>query len=148
MQPDQPVPLLAAMRSLQSALDSYDRDAAEAMGVGRNDARALRFLAEKGPATPSALMVELGLTSGSVTALIDRLEREGFTKRRPKPDDRRSVVVELSERGMRALLDAVSPLNELAGKLTTRLPHERSGAVVKQLDDLTRLVDWAVRTGS
>lgn len=142
-----PNPLLKSMRSLQAALDTFDRDAAELLGLGRNDAAALRYLVEHGAATPSAIMVELGLTSGSVTALIDRLERAGFARRRPHERDRRSLVVEATAAGGTALDQATRPLADLTAKLATRLESERSCAVVRQLDDLTRLVDWAGRAG-
>ena len=142
------VPLLTAMRTLQSALDCFDRDAAEALGLGRSDAQALRFLVEHGPASPGALMVELGLTSGSVTALVDRLERAGFTRRRPHQRDRRSLTVEATEAGASALQAATRPLADLTCKLSTRLNGDRSGAVVRQLADLARLVDWAGRSSA
>ncbi|MPR09410.1 MarR family transcriptional regulator [Microvirga tunisiensis] len=44
------------------------------------------------------------LTSGSGTALLDRLERAGFIRRIPNPDDRRSLLVQLdSERAQGAV---------------------------------------------
>ena len=140
-----PAPLLTSMRALQAALDTYDRAAADAAGLGRNDALALRFLVEHGPASPGAIMIELGLTSGSVTALIDRLEKAGFARRRPHHRDRRSLVVEVSKAGRSAMAQAVRPLAELSAKLSARMQGERSSAVMRQLDDLTRLVDWAGR---
>lgn len=61
------------------------------------DLHALEHLEEAGPLTPRDLEVRLGLTSGAVTALIDRLERAGWTTRTPNPADRRSVFVDLSD---------------------------------------------------
>ena len=113
------------------------------MGLGRNDAAALRLLVEHGPATPAVIMAELALTSGSVTALIDRLEGAGFARRRPHESDRRSLVVEASEAGRSAYQQAVAPLGDLTAKLAARMQAERSGAVTRQLDDLARLVNWA-----
>lgn len=148
MSDPQPTPLLSAMRSLQSALDDFDREAAGSLGLGRNDARALRFLAERGAATPGTLMGNLNLTSGSVTALVDRLEKAGYARRRPHGRDRRVVLIEPTEAGARALAAASAPLCDLASKLSDRMQTERSGAVVRQLDDLTRMVDWAGRNSA
>lgn len=47
--------------------------------------------------TASELANGLGLTTGAVTGLIDRLEKAGLARRVPDPDDRRRVVVELLE---------------------------------------------------
>jgi DNA-binding MarR family transcriptional regulator len=61
------------------------------------DLHALEHLEASGALTPRELQQRLGLTSGAITALIDRLERVGWVARTPNPDDRRSVLVELSE---------------------------------------------------
>jgi DNA-binding MarR family transcriptional regulator len=44
------------------------------------------------------------LTSGTMTTRIDQLEERGLVKRKPDPDDRRSVRVSLTESGV-ALID-------------------------------------------
>lgn len=131
------------MRALQAALDRFDRQAAIRMGLGRNDAAALRLLVEQGPATPATIMAELAITSGSVTALLDRLERAGLAHRRPHESDRRSLVVEASEAGRGVCEQAFAPLGHLTGKLAARMDDARGQAVTRQLDNLSRLVNWA-----
>lgn len=56
---------------------------------------------------PSALCAVLGRTSGGMTLTIDRLERAGWLRRLPDPDDRRRVVVEATAEGL-ALAAAVN----------------------------------------
>ncbi|MEV0151925.1 MULTISPECIES: hypothetical protein [unclassified Nonomuraea] len=62
------------MRLMQAAVDSFDEAAADVLGVNRTDLRCLDILAQ-GPVTPSVLEPALGLTTGSVTAMLDRLEK-------------------------------------------------------------------------
>lgn len=86
----------ASVYELAHRLVELDRRAALATGLGPNDARILRHLAAGDPAvdhTPATIAKYLGISSASVTALIDRLEALGFVERRPNPKDRRSVVV-------------------------------------------------------
>lgn len=86
----------ASVYELADRLVELDRRAALATGLGPNDARILRHLAAGDPAvdhTPATIAKYLGISSASVTALIDRLEALGFVERRPNPKDRRSVVV-------------------------------------------------------
>jgi DNA-binding MarR family transcriptional regulator len=45
----------------------------------------------------------LGMTPASASALVDRMVQRGFVTRRSDPDDRRTVLVELSRRGQRIL---------------------------------------------
>jgi DNA-binding MarR family transcriptional regulator len=48
------------------------------------------------------------LSSGGTTARLDRLERLGLVRRRPDPDDRRAVLVGLTEQGVRSVDTAVA----------------------------------------
>lgn len=47
----------------------------------------------------SALMRSLSLTPGTVSVRIDRLVADGLVTREPDPEDRRSVIIRLTERG-------------------------------------------------
>jgi DNA-binding MarR family transcriptional regulator len=67
------------------------------MGLNPTDLKSAALLMEEGPMTASELANGLGLTTGAVTGLIDRLEKAGLARRVPDPDDRRRVVVELLE---------------------------------------------------
>ena len=50
--------------------------------------------------TPGALLKAAMVTSGAMTNRIDRLEAKGLVERRPGPDDRRSVQVQLTPRAL------------------------------------------------
>ncbi|MEL6436647.1 MAG: MarR family transcriptional regulator [Pseudomonadota bacterium] len=91
-----PNDLVAACRRLYGAIDKLDAEAAARVGVSRNDLRCLNLL-EKGPAKPTQIGTELGLTSGSVTALLDRLEKAELVERRPDHRDRRGVMIHPTE---------------------------------------------------
>lgn len=86
--------VVAASRAVYAAIDLVDATVAGQLGVHRSDLRCLNLL-EHGPRTPSEIGAALGLTSGAVTALLDRLERAGFARRVRAATDRRSVRVEL-----------------------------------------------------
>ncbi len=88
--------LIQACRRLHASIDELDHTIAEAVGLSRNDLRCLNLL-ENGPVSPRHIGEALGLSSGSVSALIDRLESSGFVVRRPDPDDRRGVKVEATQ---------------------------------------------------
>jgi DNA-binding MarR family transcriptional regulator len=54
--------------------------------------------------TPTALYEATMVTSGAMTARLDRLERAGLIARRPNPEDRRGTLVALTDKGL-ALVD-------------------------------------------
>jgi len=84
--------LIATCRELYQAIDRLDQQAADRVGVSRNDLRALNLL-EGGPRRAGHLAEVLGLTTGAVSTLIDRLEKRGLASRTRDPADRRAVLV-------------------------------------------------------
>jgi MarR family transcriptional regulator, organic hydroperoxide resistance regulator len=62
-------------------------------GLHVTDAECIDFLLEMGPSTAGALAKATRLTTGAITNVIDRLEKAGFVKRSPDPNDRRKVIV-------------------------------------------------------
>jgi len=99
--------VMNAGRQIHAAMDRLDGLISEALGVNRSDLRCLFHLITKGGATPGEIAAATGLTSGSVTALLDRLERQGLALRRQDCTDRRSVTIEIPlER--RAQIEAVT----------------------------------------
>jgi DNA-binding MarR family transcriptional regulator len=83
--------------------------------------------------TPSELTRHLMVTTGGMTAMIDRLERQGLVARRPNPDDRRGVLVRLTDEG-RAIVDAAMVDH-------TAAEHELvAGLSTAERDELARLL--------
>ncbi|HJF75976.1 MAG TPA: MarR family transcriptional regulator [Brevibacterium linens] len=66
---------------------------------------ALRRAGEPYQLSPSTLLQETLVTSGTMTNRIDRLVARGWVDRRPDPGDRRGVLVQLSDSG-RATVDS------------------------------------------
>ncbi len=94
------------LRRLNVELDAVGQRFATVHGLGRTDVRALVAImdaARRGEAlTAGALGRAVDLSSASVTALVDRLERAGHVRRVRDPQDRRRVVLEMSESAMAA----------------------------------------------
>ncbi len=88
---------LATLRGLSAEIDRLDGLAAERLGVNRTDLRCLELLSATRALAPTALATALGVTTGGMTAIIDRLERAGYARRRADPHDRRRLIVETAE---------------------------------------------------
>jgi MarR family transcriptional regulator, organic hydroperoxide resistance regulator len=71
----------------------FQHTVADAAGLRVTDAECIDFLQEMGPSTAGELAKATRLTTGAITAMIDRLEKAGFVKRSPDPKDRRKVIV-------------------------------------------------------
>ncbi|MCI0686405.1 MAG: MarR family transcriptional regulator, partial [Sporichthyaceae bacterium] len=68
---------------------------ADRAGINATDWECLDVLDWTGPITAGEQARQLGITSGAVTGVIDRLERGGWVRRAVDPADRRRVIVEL-----------------------------------------------------
>lgn len=83
-------------------------------GLGATDLQALIAVMDAEligqPITPGRLGEQLNLSSGSVTALIDRLERAGHIRRDRDTADRRKVFLHYAERGAALAMDFFRPL--------------------------------------
>jgi DNA-binding MarR family transcriptional regulator len=66
------------------------------LGLSDSEMLAVAHLAQHGRLSPTALAQLLDLSSGGITALVQRLESAGHLVRQRHPTDRRSVLVELS----------------------------------------------------
>lgn len=88
--------LVSEFRISGNQEDAFDNLAAERLGVNRTDLHCLNTIENSGGLTAGELAEEVGLTTGAVTGVVDRLERVGFARRVPDPDDRRRVKVEVT----------------------------------------------------
>jgi DNA-binding MarR family transcriptional regulator len=109
-------------------------------GLGLSEMSALEHLQHAhGGLTPTELGKRLSLSSGAITALVDRLERTGHVERRPNPADRRSSVVlpvpEGLEEAGRHLRPVAAELLEKSAELT----DEERAAVGRYLEVVTEV---------
>lgn len=81
------------------AVETLARRNVEDLGMGLSDFAVLEALLHKGPLPVQALGAKVLLTSGSMTAAVDRLERRELVARRDDPGDRRARIVHLTSRG-------------------------------------------------
>lgn len=92
------------------------------LGLSDSEMLAVAHLAQRGRLSPSELAELLDLSSGGVTALVQRLELAGHVERHAHPTDRRSVLLELSgalvERAGEAFHPLVGALDEVTAELS------------------------------
>jgi len=67
------------------------------LGLNTTDFEGLDLIFFRGATTPSELSKYTGLSSGSTTAMIDRLEKSGLVKREKHPHDRRGTLVSVNK---------------------------------------------------
>jgi DNA-binding MarR family transcriptional regulator len=134
--------LLAALREYRAAEADLQRRTRAQMRLSDNELLAVGIVSRSAQAgdllQPGELARQLGLSTSSVTGLIDRLEKAGYVERRPHPSDRRKLALApTSHADARTTLSGVHEgiiraVQELA-------PDEIAGAM-KFLEHMTRSV--------
>ena len=112
-------------------IDHYQRHIAE-LELTLPQAQALRIL-RRGPLATGRLAEELGISAPAITQLTDRLVRKGLIERRNCAEDRRCVLVALTDRGAE-LVDAFRKRRrEIFEGALTRLSEAEQEQVLRAL---------------
>jgi DNA-binding MarR family transcriptional regulator len=107
----------AAIRAYQTSNDNWDQAMADQHGINRTDARCIDLIDQAGGMTAGELAKAAGLTTGAVTAVIDRLERAGLARRVRDDDDRRRVRIEVTPKVWELIEPMMGPYLRDAGAI-------------------------------
>jgi DNA-binding MarR family transcriptional regulator len=113
---------------------------AKLVGLNSTDLECLDLLEMAGPTTAGRLAEHAGLTTGAMTAVIDRLERAGFARRLRDAEDRRCVRVEALSRNFKHVSGLYRRLAESTARLHENYDDRQLALVV---DYLTRALTLA-----
>jgi DNA-binding MarR family transcriptional regulator len=104
-----------------AAADHQRTSLGRLLGLDPTETTAVLAIGRSGQLTPGELGRRLGMTSGGVTALVQRLERAGHVRRHPHPRDKRSALLSLQpsmiERATALLAPLVADLDVLVDQL-------------------------------
>jgi DNA-binding MarR family transcriptional regulator len=102
---------LLALRRAGSIMQLLGQMSAERIGINVTDLNCLNIVALTGAMTAGDLARATGLTTASITGVLDRLEEGGFVRRERDPHDRRRVIVKLNAGpGLREIGPTFGPL--------------------------------------
>lgn len=104
--------IVAAIRQIVRAVDLHSRRIVEACGLTGPQLATLAVVERLGPTTPTAIARAVHLSQGTVTGILQRLERQSLTRRTPGDRDRRTVVIEVTDEGRAVLAGAPSLLQD------------------------------------
>ena len=111
------------------------------MGISMAQLHILYTLQRSGEMPMSRLADVLQVSLSNATGLIDRIEERGFVERTRVPEDRRMVVIRVTEAGRRMLdeIDAVS--TELLRSVFDRIGRNQLSGVARAIAELRRALE-------
>lgn len=131
--------LVESLRALQLASDLMDQAFADFAGINRNDLRCIDIVDQRGRMTAGDLAREAGLTTGAVTALVDRMEAAGLLQRAFDPTDRRKVWVELTTEAKKLADEVYGPLGRAGVSQLDALTDEQLFTIIGFLEVSRRI---------
>ena len=105
-------------------------------GVSRPQSMVMTNIVS-GIVRPSDIARNLGISRQAIHSTINQMVELGVVGLEPDPDDRRHMIVSLTEKGARMRQDAQRAMDALADQLAERLGHDRFDALLATLE-----VDW------
>jgi DNA-binding MarR family transcriptional regulator len=129
------------MRGLGTRTVVYQQNVAASLGLYNNDFLSVDILREKGPITAGELSKLTGLATGSVTALIDRLEKNGYVRRQNDPNDRRKVIIVPLYENKEDVIDTYLPLHTAMVKLAASYTDEELALISQFLGNASTVLD-------
>lgn len=106
--------LIEEIRGYQTAVQQMDEAAHRALGINATDGRCLDVIDRRGLISAGQLASEAGLTTGAVTAVLDRLEAKELVRRVPDPNDRRRILIEVTDKQREAAAGLYFPMKAMA----------------------------------
>lgn len=119
----------------------FQQNMAQKMGVVHTDLKTAYILHEMGPITAGELSKITGLSTGSVTALVDRLEKAGYVKRERDENDRRRVMIIPMPERYKEIMSHYKSLSLQTRKLCENYKDEELELIQHFLSDMTDILN-------
>jgi DNA-binding MarR family transcriptional regulator len=145
-----PVGIVGRVYRLTRVLESRLSPTFDSVDLKRGGFDVLAALRRSGPPhrlSPTALYNSLLITSGAMTNRIDRLEEVGLVKRTPAPDDRRALLVTLTDEGKRLVDTVTTDLARAEHLLLSSLSDEEQKELARLLKSLLMVLEDSEGTG-
>lgn len=131
--------LATLIRAGEALMAEIERAMLASFGVPQNVLNSLAIIdGAEASLTPSQIGERTLTSSGTMTGTLDALEYSGWVRRIPNPDDRRSVLIEITDEG-RAVADRLLPgIRALEQSLLSELTSTERTTLVKLLEKVLR----------
>jgi DNA-binding MarR family transcriptional regulator len=129
--------IIADFRTAMAELRCIGSERLLRLGVSMSQLHVMSMLDRHGEMPMSRLAEMIDVSVSNATGLVDRMEERGFVERDRVPDDRRVVLVRVSETGRRLLDDIEILRAETLRTVLDRLEPTQLEGIARATADLT-----------
>lgn len=132
--------LAMAVRRLDLMMAQMHLEMSERLGLSAAELLALAHLSLEGPLGPTDLTRRLHMTTGAMTAMLDRLAERDYVIREPHETDRRRIVVHLTSSGRDRIFTQVHGMAESVVAASRRLDAGQLRTVSAYVEEIAGVV--------
>lgn len=129
-----------AVRRLDLMMAQMHLDMSDRLGLSAGELLALAHLSLDGPLGPTELTHRLHMTTGAMTAMLDRLAERDYVVREPHTSDRRRIMVKLTRGGRDRIFKQVHGMANEVVAVSQGLTAEERSAVGRYLDEIMGVI--------
>jgi DNA-binding MarR family transcriptional regulator len=129
--------LALAVRRLDLMMSQMHLEMSERLGLSAAELLALAHLSLDGPLGPTDLTHRLHMTTGAMTAMLDRLAERDYVVREPHKTDRRRIMIRLTPSGRGRIFTQVHGMATNVVAASKRLDAEQRRTVIQYVEEVT-----------
>ena len=116
-----------------NGFSSWENSVIKTSDLTVSEAHAIEILGTYGQMKMKSLAGHLGVTTGTTTVTVDRLEKKEYAKRESVKEDRRIHLITLTEKGQQAFAEHHQYHSNLTEQIASVLSNEENEQLVKIL---------------
>jgi len=134
-----------AVRHLDLMMAQMHLEMSESLGMSAGELLALAYLSVDGPLGPTELTHRLHITTGAMTAMLDRLAERDYVVREPHATDRRRIVVTLTKSGRDRVFTKVHGMANEVVAISEELPADDRAVIGRYIERLGGVISQPAR---
>ena len=123
-----------AMVEFHEKLSSWEQAVVKGKEVSLPQVHTVEILGGNGPMRMKELADKIGVTTGTLTVQIDKMVKSGLVIRKPNELDKRSILVELTEKGREMFEEHDELHHQLTSELTVKFTQEERELLLNFLE--------------
>ncbi|ACA86810.1 MarR family winged helix-turn-helix transcriptional regulator [Shewanella woodyi] len=123
-----------AMVEFYEKLSSWEQAVVKGKEVSLPQVHTVEILGGNGPMRMKELADKIGVTTGTLTVQIDKMVKSGLVIRKPNELDKRSILVELTEKGREMFEEHDELHHQLTSELTVKFTQEERELLLNFLE--------------
>ena len=129
-----------AVRRLDLMMSQMHLEMCGRLGLSAGELLALAHLSVDGPLGPTELTHRLHMTTGAMTAMLDRLTEREFVVREPHATDRRRILIRLTKAGRDRIFTQVHGMASEVVAISGRLDAAERRSVLEYVEELSSAI--------